>query len=142
MWNLLSPLLTKKQAASILSQGRCPEHHVEHLFRPICLFCNGCWEHKLEVLDGLKTGYHTDDSDINELATIPGDKSGDDNAACIFYDGLFSDDVKGVVWVQCYKCGGWQHCKCAVIEKEVKIYDFCKYKMKRMLFLLHIITRL
>lgn len=55
-----------------------------------------------------------------------GDKPGDDNTACIFCDGLFSDEVRGEVWIRCYKYGDWAHSECAAMEKDVFICDFCK----------------
>lgn len=44
-----------------------------------------------------------DDSDDDKWAVSRGNKSSVDNASCIFWDGLFSDDVRGAVWwkVQC-----------------------------------------
>lgn len=68
-------------------------------------------------------GYYTDNSDDDELAVPTGNKPGDDNAACIFRDGIFSDGVKREVWIQ---CRGWAHSECAGMEKDIYISDLCK----------------
>lgn len=53
-------------------------------------------------MDGLKTGYHTNDIDAKEWVVLLGNKHGDDNAACFCCDGVFSNDVRVEVWDQCY----------------------------------------
>lgn len=69
-------------------------------------------------------GYYTDNSDDDELAVPTGNKLGyDDNAACIFRDGIFSDGVEREVWIQ---CGGWAHSECAGMEIDIYISDLCK----------------
>lgn len=59
MWNLIYPFLTSsvQQVVSSSSQYRCPEIHEEQMFWLICFFCNGFWDHQLEVLNALKANY-------------------------------------------------------------------------------------
>lgn len=81
------------------------------------MFSNGCWDHHPEVLDGLKTGYYTEDSDNQELAVPRGAKPWVDMQHVFFaMDFIFSDDVTGEVWIQFYKYGGLAHLKCAGME--------------------------
>lgn len=78
-----------KQLTSILSQSRCPELHEENFFWSICFFCNGFSDYQLEVLDDLKTSYHSDNSDDDELVVALSGKPGDENTACNFSEGFF-----------------------------------------------------
>lgn len=67
------------------------------------------------------------DDELSDLDVPLGkDKPDDADAACIFCDLLFSDDVKGELWIMCVICKMWAHEQCAGAEKDVYICDFCK----------------
>nr|CAD7261204.1 unnamed protein product [Timema shepardi] len=58
-------------------------------------------------------------SDLPDEETPPSK----DDTACLFCDGLFTDDAHGEVWVQCLMCAMWAHKDCADVEKEHYICD-------------------
>lgn len=55
--------------------------------------------------------------------TKPGD---DEDTACMFCEGKFSDDTAGELWIRCFMCCMWAHSDCAGAEKEEYMCDFCK----------------
>ncbi|GBO36452.1 hypothetical protein AVEN_183334-1 [Araneus ventricosus] len=65
------------------------------------------------------------DDDIN-LDINDGDKPDSREATCIFYDGKFSEDTRGEVWVKCVMCQMWAHLDCAGAETANYVCDFCK----------------
>lgn len=53
-------------------------------------------------------------------------KPDDEDAACLFCEGLFSNDNKGELWIMCIMCNLWAYNDCAGAEKDIYICDFCK----------------
>lgn len=68
--------------------------------------------------------FHSDKS--SELDFIPSSRPDCSDAECIFCQGMFSQDSKGEVWVQCVSCHLWAHNDCAGAERIDYICDFCK----------------
>lgn len=67
------------------------------------------------------------DDELSDLELPAGQsKPDDDDAACIFCDGCFSNDTRGELWIMCYMCHMWAHNDCAGAEKEPYICDYCK----------------
>lgn len=67
------------------------------------------------------------DDSLSDLEFPVGEeKPADEDAACIFCQGLFSNDHKGELWVMCAMCHLWAHSACAGAEKDVYVCDFCK----------------
>lgn len=69
--------------------------------------------------------YHIDDS-YNDEFTVSMEEPGDD-AACIFFDGLFTDAVRGGSLdsgLQVWRLETFRMCWNG--KKEVYIFDFCK----------------
>ena len=48
------------------------------------------------------------------------------DAERIFFNGKFSEDVGGGIWIQCFSCSLWAHLDCTGAENEDYIRDFCK----------------
>ncbi|KAF5284735.1 hypothetical protein FQR65_LT13437 [Abscondita terminalis] len=42
---------------------------------------------------------------------------GKDDAVCLFCESLFSEDIRGELWVQCLVCEMWAHSECAGCKK-------------------------
>lgn len=53
------------------------------------------------------------------------DPTAQENAACLYCDGLFSEDACGELWVQCVSCSRWAHEDCSGVEKDIFVCEFC-----------------
>lgn len=84
----------------------------------------------------IKTNESSDSKDDQEDQFIPYDEENDveefgmlpenDDATCVYCDGLFSHDIRGELWVRCLMCQLWAHEDCADTERSEFICDFCK----------------
>lgn len=83
---------------------------------------------KVLVFSGKKSNDDPEfDSGESVLETSFGvEKPDEDDAVCLFCEGLFSEDTMGELWVKCLMCGMWAHNDCAGSEKDIYICDFCK----------------
>jgi hypothetical protein len=65
-------------------------------------------------------------SGSSDLDVDPGQLVPDSNdAICMFCNGMFSNDKRGELWIQCLMCNMWAHTKCAGPESDHYICDFC-----------------
>lgn len=64
-----------------------------------------------------------EDEEVEEFGTRPENE----DAKCIYCEGLFSEDTNGELWVCCLICHiMWSHKACADTERGEYICDFCK----------------
>lgn len=63
-----------------------------------------------------------EDNDLEEFSMRPNSE----DAVCIYCEGLFSEDIKGELWVRCLMCQLWSHEACADTERSEYVCDFCK----------------
>ncbi|CAH1995707.1 unnamed protein product [Acanthoscelides obtectus] len=66
------------------------------------------------------------DDSSSDIERPNGHYPDDEDASCLFCNGMFSEDTRGEVWVKCFQCFMWAHSDCAGAEKDIYICDFCK----------------
>lgn len=62
---------------------------------------------------------------VNDSTDESPDRSQNENAKCLYCDGLFSEDTHGEKWIQCAPCRRWAHEECAGIEGNHFVCEFC-----------------
>lgn len=62
-----------------------------------------------------------DESEEEEEVEIY-ERDHESDAACLYYNELYSISKKGETWIRCQKCSSWCHTECAGVDRKIKVF--------------------